>query len=81
MGTIVKRINPSGEVVYRAQIKISRQGYPKFSESKTFSKKSLAKAWLKKREAEIEANPDIMWSEKKTAALPHLARSVRTVFE
>ena len=42
MGTIVKRTNPNGKVVYRAQIKINRAGYPKFSESKTFSRKALA---------------------------------------
>lgn len=75
MGTIVKRVNPSGKVVYRAQIKINRQGYPSFSESKTFSKKSLANAWLGKREAEIERNPDILWGEKKQQLCPTLQQA------
>lgn len=72
MGTIVRRVNPSGDVVYRAQIKIARSGYPNFSESKTFSKKSLATAWLKKREAEIEQNPEILFGDKKKQLCPTL---------
>lgn len=72
MGTIIKRTNPSGQIAYRAQIKISRVGYPNFSESKTFSKKALAVAWLKKREAEIEQNPGILWGRKTKILCPTL---------
>ena len=60
MGTITKRTNPSGEIKYRAQIRIKRSGMPDYSESKTFSKKTLASEWIKRRELEIEANPDII---------------------
>nr|DAR31431.1 MAG TPA: Integrase [Caudoviricetes sp.] len=60
MGTITKRTNPSGAVVWRAQIRINKADMPTYSESKTFSKKSLATEWLKRREAEIEANPDLI---------------------
>ena len=60
MGSIVKRKNADGTARYRGLIRIERDGYPSFSQSKTFSKKALAEAWVKKREAEIEANPEIM---------------------
>lgn len=65
MGTITKRTNPSGAVVYRAQIRIKKADAPAFSESKTFTKKALAVEWLKRREAEIEANPDILFGQQK----------------
>ena len=60
MGSITKRKNKSGVVRYRGVIRINREGYPAYTESKTFSRKSLAENWIKKREAEIEANPDIL---------------------
>lgn len=60
MGTIAQRKTKDGTARYRAVIRIDRDGYPPFSQSKTFSKRALAAAWIKKREAEIEANPDIM---------------------
>ena len=75
MGTITKRTNPSGEVVYRAQIRIKKADIPAFSESKTFTKKALATEWLKRREAEIEANPDILFGEKKKS-IPTLKEAV-----
>ena len=59
MGTITKRTNPSGAISYRAQVRIKKEGYPSFSESRTFSKRSLAAEWIKKREAEIELNPSL----------------------
>lgn len=60
MGSIVKRKNADGTARYRGLIRIERDGYPSFTQSKTFSKKALAEAWVKKREAEIEADPEIM---------------------
>lgn len=60
MGTIAQRKTKDGTARYRAVIRIDREGYPPFSQSKTFSKRALAAAWIKKREAEIESNPDIM---------------------
>ncbi|MGM8938944.1 site-specific integrase [Psychrobacter glaciei] len=60
MGTIAQRKTKDGVSRYRAVIRIDRDGYPPFSQSKTFSKRALAAAWIKKRESEIEANPDIM---------------------
>lgn len=60
MGTISQRKNKDGVARYRAEIRITKEGMAKFSESKTFSKKSLADAWIKKREAEIELNPQLL---------------------
>lgn len=60
MGTIAQRKTKDGTPRYRAVVRFDREGYPPYSESKTFSKRALATAWIKKREAEIETNPDIM---------------------
>lgn len=68
MGTISKRTTTKGEVRYRALIQIRKQDV-NFSESKTFSKKTLAEAWLKKREAEIEVNPLILTGENKKRSM------------
>ena len=58
MGTITKRITSKGEIRYRAQVRIKRVGLADFTESRTFSKKSLATEWIKKRESEFEADPE-----------------------
>ena len=57
MGTITERQTKDGRTRYRAAIRINKDG-TKYSESRTFSKRNLAEAWLKKREAEIEINPE-----------------------
>lgn len=59
MGTVTKRITSKGEVRFRALIQVRKQDV-NFTESKTFSKKTLAESWIKKREAEIELNPSIL---------------------
>nr|WP_314269859.1 tyrosine-type recombinase/integrase [uncultured Kingella sp.] len=77
MGVIIKRINPSGKTVYRAQIRINRASYPKYSESKTFSRHALAAAWLKKREAELELNPELLYYGGKKHTVPTLAEAIQ----
>lgn len=62
MGTIVKRENAKGEPRFRAQIQIRKNGTT-HSESRTFSKKTLAQEWIKRREAEIERDPSILTAE------------------
>lgn len=64
MGTVTKRITSKGEVRFRALIQVRKQDV-NFTESKTFSKKTLAEAWIKKRESEIELNPDILTGQVK----------------
>lgn len=54
MGTIVPRPQKDGTTRYRAQVRIMRAGKIIHNESRTFSKQALAKAWLAKREAELE---------------------------
>ncbi|MCG2574199.1 tyrosine-type recombinase/integrase [Acinetobacter sp. ME22] len=68
MGTITKRTTSKGEIRYRALIQVRKQDI-NFNESRTFSKKALAEAWLKKREAEIEENPDILLGKNSTAMI------------
>lgn len=58
MGTITKRVTSTGETRYRAQVRIKRNGFADFTESRTFSKKSLASDWVKKREYEFETDPN-----------------------
>lgn len=59
MGTISERKQKDGTIRYRAEIRINKDG-TKFSESKTFSNKALAKNWLKKRELELELDPQLL---------------------
>ena len=80
MGSIVKRTNPSGKTVYRAQIRIDRAAYPKYTESRTFSERRLAAAWLKKREAELEANPELLYYGGKKQTIPTLAQAIERYF-
>lgn len=75
MGTITKRTTSTGEVRYRALIQIRKQD-AKYTESKTFSKKSLAEAWLKKRESEIEVDPGIISEQKKKIGDITLAEAI-----
>ena len=60
MGTLVQRSLSDGTLRYRAEIRINRKDFPTYKESKTFSTKRIAEKWVKKREVEIENNPDIL---------------------
>lgn len=60
MGTIIERKTKKGETRYRAEIRIKRSGYPHFHETKTFSSRKVAENWIKKRELEINENPNIL---------------------
>jgi integrase len=53
MGTITSRKKKDGAVSYTAQIRIRRKGEIVYQESGTFARKSVATAWMKKREAEL----------------------------
>lgn len=68
MGTITKREDSNGKVRFRAQVRVQRKDLPVFQKSKTFTKESLAKEWIKKLEAEIQINPDILNPETKTVS-------------
>ena len=65
MSTITKRVTSTGEIRYRALLQIRREDV-NYTESRTFSKKSLAEAWLKKREVELETNPELLHQNKKS---------------
>jgi integrase len=53
MGTITKRERNDGTFGYRVQIRIKANGKVIHTQTKTFEKSSLAKAWMKKRETEL----------------------------
>ena len=65
MGIIAQRSLSDGTLRYRAEVRINRKDFPVYKESKTFSTKRMAEKWLKKREVEIEANPNIDTTEKR----------------
>ncbi len=54
MGTIVARTRKDGSVGYHAQVAVQRDGQL-HRETKTFDRRPAAAAWLKKREAELQA--------------------------
>ncbi|MDB6454832.1 site-specific integrase [Falsirhodobacter sp. 20TX0035] len=53
MGTINKRKRADGSFGYTAQIVIKRGGVKVHSEAQTFDREPAARAWMKRREAEI----------------------------
>lgn len=53
MPTIIARQRADGTVGYTAQIRINRGGRLVFSQAQTFDRESAAKAWVKKKEAEL----------------------------
>ncbi len=60
MGTITERVLSTGVKKYRAQVRVKRKDLPNFTESKTFSTRKLAEAWIKKREYELETHPELI---------------------
>lgn len=58
MGSIAKRTTKDGRTRYVATVRQSRKGNH-FSQSKAFSKESLAREWIRKLEAELELNGNI----------------------
>lgn len=54
MGTIVTRKRGNGSTAYRAQIILKKEGEVVWQESKTFESRQYAKAWLERREKELE---------------------------
>lgn len=55
--SINKRENKNGKIVYTAQVRVTRNGVP-YSESATFSDKQKAKAWEKRKQAELKKADD-----------------------
>ena len=53
MGTITARPRKDGTTGYTAQIKIKREGRFVFSQAQTFDREAAAKAWIKRKEAEL----------------------------
>lgn len=58
MGKITKHTTKNGKIRYVARVRQNRKSN-NFSQSKTFSKESLAKEWIRKTEAKLELNGNI----------------------
>lgn len=54
MGTITTRKRADGTAAYTAQIRLKEKGAIVHTEAQTFTKKALAQAWLKRREADLQ---------------------------
>lgn len=74
MGTIIPRKAKDGSTRYRAQIRITKAGKLVYQESDTFSTRALAKAWLARREAELEKPGAIEASRHKVTIREVLAK-------
>lgn len=57
MGTIVEKRLANGQLKYKAVVRLKKADLGNFSSSRTFSKKSLATAWMKKVESDFAESP------------------------
>lgn len=55
MGTITARRRNDGTTGYTAQIRLKREGRIVHTEAETFSSKALAKEWIPRPEAALDA--------------------------
>lgn len=69
MGSVTQRKLASGTVRFRAEIRIKRKDHPEYKESKTFGTKKTAENWIKKRELEIEENPNILHGQESSKSM------------
>lgn len=53
MGTITPRQNRDGSTSYKAQVRVRQGGKVVHQETKTFDRKQVASAWVKKRDSEL----------------------------
>ena len=66
MGSIVERKRKDGSVSYRAQIVIKSKGRIVHQESSTFDRSTTAKAWMKRREKELQSPGALDAARRKT---------------
>ena len=78
MGSIIPRKTAGGETRYRAQIQVTRNGKRLRSESKTFSRRALAKEWIRRREAELEKGEGL---ERHSSAEMTLGEGIKLYLE
>ncbi len=72
MGTITPRKRKDNSVRYTAHIRINRDGRTVYQESQTFNRKQLAKAWIKRREAEPDRPDAVDHANYKSATLTQM---------
>ena len=69
MGSIVERKRKDGTVSYRAQILIKSKGRIVHQESSSFDRLTTAKAWLKRRDKELEAPGGLDAARRKSGSV------------
>lgn len=69
MGSIKERKRQDGSTAYLAQIVVKRKGREPYRESKTFSRRTAATAWLKDREAELKSPDGVKRAQVKDKTL------------
>ncbi len=69
MGTIVERRRADGTSAYRAQILIKSKGQIVHQESSTFSRRTTAEAWLKRREKELKSPGGLEAAQRKVGTV------------
>jgi len=62
----MRRLNNSGQVEYRAQIRLRRKRAVVYQESQSFDRKQVARAWMTRRQAEL-AQPGALDSASRKA--------------
>ncbi|MBU2704350.1 hypothetical protein KCM76_00015 [Zooshikella marina] len=55
MLTILKRSRANGSTAYQALVRVKRKGKIVYSESRTFDRERLARAWGKRRDLELQS--------------------------
>lgn len=56
MATITKKTTSTGNIRYKADVRIKRAGRIIHRESRTFDRKRLAEEWAKSREVELQSD-------------------------
>jgi hypothetical protein len=76
MGTIVTRRRKNGSSAFLAQISIMREGAIAYRQSRTFDRKPVAEAWIRKREAELGKHGGLSEAAKGGKTAPTLADAI-----
>lgn len=74
MGTIIARKRQDGSMAYRAGIVLKQNGRVVHKESRSFDRRTTAKAWMERREKELRAPGGLESARSKTGTLGDVIR-------
>lgn len=82
MGTIVEKRLANGQLKYKAVVRLKKADLGNFSSSRTFSKKSLATAWMKKVESDFAESPAKFFQQREDEVVyPTLKETIESYIE